>query len=63
MVSSRERGQPAGRAVAAYLTAVTRVVEFSVYERLFGLWHAFHLPLCFLLLGATIVHVIAAHMY
>lgn len=63
MVSSRERGQPAGRAVAAYLSAVTRVVEFSVYERLFGLWHAFHLPLCFLLLGATIVHVIAAHMY
>ena len=26
-------------------------------------WHAFHLPLCFLLFAATIVHVIAAHLY
>jgi len=63
MVSSRERAEPARRSVAAYLGAVTRVAEFSVYERLFGLWHAFHLPLCFLLFGATIVHVIAAHLY
>jgi len=63
MLSSRERAEPARRAVAAYLGAVTRVAEFSVYERVFGLWHAFHLPLCFLLFGATIVHVIAAHLY
>lgn len=62
-VASRERAEPARRAVAAYLGAVTRVARFSVYERLFGLWHALHLPLCFLLLGATIMHVIAAHMY
>jgi hypothetical protein len=61
--AARERAGAAPRAVAAYLGAVLRVAEFSVYERLFGLWHAFHLPLCLLLFGATIVHVIAAHMY
>lgn len=61
--ASHECPEPARRAVAAYLAAVTRVAEYSVYERLFGLWHTFHLPLCFLLFGATIVHVIAAHMY
>jgi hypothetical protein len=62
-VSPRTRSESARRAVAAYLGAVTRVAEFSVYERLFGLWHAFHLPLCFLLFGATVMHVIAAHLY
>jgi hypothetical protein len=35
----------------------------AFYARVFALWHAFHLPLCVLLFGAAIVHVIAAHMY
>jgi hypothetical protein len=39
------------------------VAGFSVYERVFALWHAFHLPLCFLLFAAAFVHVIAAHLY
>jgi hypothetical protein len=51
------------RALADYVGAVRQVAEFSVYERIFSLWHAFHLPLCFLLFAATIVHVIAAHLY
>jgi hypothetical protein len=63
VIDSRGRAAPVQHAVGSYLGTVTRVAEFSVYERLFGLWHAFHLPLCFLLFGATIVHVIAAHMY
>ena len=62
-LAARERGGAAPRAVADYLGAVLRVAEFSVYERLSGLWHAFHLPLCLLLFGATVVHVIAAHRY
>jgi len=50
-------------ALANYVAALRQVAEFSVYERIFSLWHAFHLPLCFLLFAATIVHVIAAHLY
>jgi hypothetical protein len=38
-------------------------IHQAFYARLFALWHAFHLPLCVLLFGAAIVHVIAAHMY
>ena len=51
------------RALSEYVAAVRQVAELSVYERVFSLWHAFHLPLCFLLFAATIVHVIAAHLY
>jgi hypothetical protein len=59
----RTRAEPARHALSDYVAAVRQVAEFSVYERIFSLWHAFHLPLCFLLFAATIVHVIAAHLY
>jgi hypothetical protein len=42
---------------------VGAVLDFRVYERLFSLWHAFHLPLCFLLFGAATVHVLAVQLY
>jgi hypothetical protein len=53
----------AARELDAYLGALRRVARFSAYERLFSLWHAFHLPLCFLLFGAAAVHVVAVHVY
>ncbi|MGB5102920.1 MAG: hypothetical protein WBO04_06305 [Steroidobacteraceae bacterium] len=45
------------------LAAARRVVEFGAFERLFSLWHAFHLPLFVLLLVAGVVHVVAVHVY
>ena len=33
------------------------------YERLFGLWHVFHLPFFYMLVVTAIVHVVAVHMY
>jgi hypothetical protein len=51
------------RALGDYLGTVQGVLRFRIYERLFGLWHAFHLPLCFLLFGAAAVHVVAVHLY
>jgi hypothetical protein len=45
------------------LAATRRVVEFAAFERLFSLWHAFHLPLFILLLFAATVHVFAVHVY
>jgi hypothetical protein len=63
IASPQLRSDPMRRALAEYVDAARRVAEFSVYERLFALWHAFHLPFCFLLFTAATVHVIAAHMY
>jgi hypothetical protein len=51
------------RALRAYLAAVRKVAVFRAYERLFSLWHAFHLPLCIMLFAAAFVHVVAVHMY
>jgi hypothetical protein len=47
----------------AHLDAVRRVAEFRACERLFSLWHAFHLPFCVMLFTAAAIHVLAVHMY
>jgi len=44
-----------------YLTG--RVAQFSLYERLFALWHIFHLPIFFMMVFSALVHVLAVHMY
>jgi len=46
-----------------YLKLLSRVAQFSMYERLFSMWHVFHLPLFFMLVLSASVHVIAVHMY
>jgi hypothetical protein len=56
-------GGPTRRALDEYVVRMRRVAGFAIYERFFALWHAVHLPLCVLLFGAAIVHVIAVHMY
>lgn len=53
----------AARALRSYTDGVSGILRFRVYERLFGLWHAFHLPLSFVLFGAAAVHVLAVHIY
>jgi len=42
--------------IRSLLHSVIKTCEFSVYERLFSLWHLFHFP-------SGIVHVLAVHMY
>ncbi len=46
-----------------YLQTTIKVCEFSVYERLFALWHTLHLPLFIMMIITGIVHVVAVHMY
>ena len=49
---------------AAQQTRLMRqVATFAVYERLFSLWHVFHMPLFILLIISALVHVLAVHMY
>ena len=40
-----------------------QVAQLSFYERLFSLWHVFHMPLFLLLVISALVHVLAVHMY
>jgi len=49
--------------LSEYLVTVRKVAGFSFYERLFSMWHIFHLPIFVMLLITGIVHVYAVHMY
>ena len=49
--------------IRTFLHAVTKTCEFSIYERLFALWHLLHYPLFLMLVISGIVHVFAVHMY
>jgi hypothetical protein len=46
-----------------FLRHVRKVAEFNFYERMFSLWHVFHLPLAIMLLFSGIFHVLAVHAY
>jgi hypothetical protein len=49
--------------VTLHIGAVKKATAFAFYERLFGLWHVFHLPLFFLLVIAAAIHIFAAHFF
>ena len=49
--------------VRQHLATVRKVAEFSFYERLFALWHVFHLPMFLLMVVTALVHVLYVHMY
>lgn len=53
----------ARRDIDVYIRACRNVATFQIYERLFGLWHVFHLPLFFMMVITGIVHVFAVHVY
>jgi hypothetical protein len=52
-----------GRFIDDHLRHVRRVAELRSYERLFSLWHVFHLPFFYMLVVAALIHVLAVHMY
>jgi hypothetical protein len=45
------------------ISTAKKAATFAFYERLFGLWHVFHVPLYILLVIVAIVHVFASHLY
>ncbi len=51
------------RRLKSYIESMRVLTTFTMYERLFGLWHVAHFPLFILLLITGIVHVIAVHIY
>ena len=59
----KRQSKIARRHISVHLITILKTAEFSFYERLFALWHIFHLPLLLLLVIAAIFHVFAVHMY
>ena len=53
----------ASKFIRDYMAIVGRVAQFSFYERLFALWHVFHLPIFLLMVLSALFHVLAVHMY
>jgi hypothetical protein len=51
------------RFLGEHLKRVRRVAELGSYERLFALWHVFHLPFFYMLVLTALLHVVAVHMY
>lgn len=49
--------------IRSYLFAVRDLAQFGIYEKLFSLWHVFHVPFVYMLIFSAIWHVIAVHMY
>jgi hypothetical protein len=49
--------------IRSYLFAVRDLAQFGTYEKLFSLWHIFHVPFVYMLIFSAIWHVIAVHMY
>jgi len=46
-----------------YVRAVVKLAEVRLYQRVFALWHAFHIPFIFLMFLAAAIHVVAVHLY
>jgi hypothetical protein len=49
--------------ISTYMNSLSRVSQFTFYERLFSLWHVLHLPIFFVMVMAALLHVLAVHMY
>jgi hypothetical protein len=59
----REIRASIGRFIHEHLRRVRRVAELSSYERMFSIWHVFHLPFFYMLVVTALIHVLAVHMY
>jgi hypothetical protein len=49
--------------IRSYLANIRDIAQFSTYEKLFSMWHIFHVPLVYMLVFSAIWHVVAVHMY
>lgn len=46
-----------------FLEAVRDAAQFHTYERLFSMWHIFHIPLVYMMVFSAVYHVYAVHAY
>lgn len=66
-ISEADRSGPDAKriqeAVARYLKEIRRAGELRLFEKLFNLWHAIHIPLTIILFVSAAIHVVAVHLY
>lgn len=51
------------RYIHDFVRLTGKVAQFTLYERLFSLWHVLHMPFFFMMIVSALVHVLAVHMY
>lgn len=51
------------RYVTRRLRLLREVAQFTLFERLFSLWHVTHFPLFLVMVIAVTIHIVAVHMY
>jgi hypothetical protein len=51
------------REIVSFLNSVSRAAQLTFWERVFSLWHLFHVPLFFVLIVSGVIHVVAVHLY
>ena len=61
--NTRNLRKTANTYAAKQVKSMRQVAQLALYERLFSLWHVFHMPLFLLLVVSALVHVLAVHMY
>ncbi len=61
--NTRKFRKSANAYAAEQVGLMRQVAQLAVFERLFSLWHVFHMPLFLLLVVSALVHVLAVHMY
>jgi hypothetical protein len=49
--------------IRRFIRLTGRVAQFTLYERLFSLWHILHMPFFFMMIISALFHVLAVHMY
>lgn len=49
--------------ISGFVRLTGRVAQFTLYERMFSLWHVLHMPLFFMMIISALLHVLAVHMY
>lgn len=49
--------------IQSHIESVIKAAQFTVWEKLFSIWHLVHVPFLYLLVFSGIVHVVAVHMY
>jgi hypothetical protein len=59
----RHQFAASAKILTLHVAAVKKAAGFELYDRLFRIWHAVHVPLFVVLVVATGLHVIAAHAH
>jgi hypothetical protein len=62
-LGERRSARASGRAVKAFLAELCRAGELRLFEQLFSLWHAIHVPLTIIMFVSAAIHIVAVHLY